>query len=602
MGNLKKAAIFLSFMLLLTVAIPAAQSKSYSYDYVKFDLYFQQNGSVYVKQERDYNFQGSYSYAYIDFLKKGSDGIKILNVADLDSKKLVDFHVSENLDSVTVTWYYSADYQAKRFLIEYFIQTPVKKYEDVSEFYWKLTDKPIEKIDNLDVNIHLPSASSDLFKIFMHSSASPGKIEFSNQYTDAFVNMKNIPSNTFVELRLLTSPQVFPEVQQINEKKYENILSDERGNLIIYGAYGFFSSIFFVAILALAPLIIFLILYMKYGREPRVEYDTVYEHEPPHDIPPMALSNLMEGEEMAGDIKREALGLLGTLFDLAVRGYLEIRERKEKKLLGLYESTEQVFILTKKGMKAQERSKLEYFEQLVLDFVFSCGSKPNEVTSSEISKYCKSNYSKVKVKIDDIDKFSRHWFERNYFKITDEKSSKMNKMFTYISTAFIIIYFIISYTHIMPFVLIFLGVLVICVILSTTNAISRRTPESALEMKRWKAFKKFISDFSAMKDAPASLLHIWDKYLVYAITLGVAKKLLENIKKLSLERNVPIAAVAWYNAGVPSAKGVMDVKAMSSFIDNLSNTVNALSSSTSVGGGFSGGGGGGGGGGGSGAG
>jgi len=135
----------------------------------------------------------------------------------------------------------------------------------------------------------------------------------------------------------------------------------------------------------------------------------------------------------------------------------------------------------------------------------------------------------------------------------------------------------------------------------TSVLISKRTYKSALEIKKWKAFKKYISDFSAMKDAPVILLKIWDEYLVYAIALGVAQKLLENLKELSIETRRSMTAVSWYHGISPIRGNTISPNAISGFIDSMSHTVSALSSSTSVGGGFSGGGGGGGGGGGSGA-
>ena len=58
------------------------------------------------------------------------------------------------------------------------------------------------------------------------------------------------------------------------------------------------------------------------------------------------------------------------------------------------------------------------------------------------------------------------------------------------------------------------------------KSLSRWSREGALEFKRWQAFRRFISDFSLMREAPSILLHIWDRYLVYAVVLGVAEDLL----------------------------------------------------------------------------
>lgn len=228
-----------------------------------------------------------------------------------------------------------------------------------------------------------------------------------------------------------------------------------------------------------------------------------------------------------------------------------------------------------------------------------CGSKHGEVTSSEITAYCQRNGMKVKQKIESIDKSARSWFEKKYFPIVDDSSRKEMHNFWIFLGGYAALVLVLSLAIGIPIIIFVFIESIILFIFS--RAITRRTYKSALEAKRWKAFKRFISDFSAMKDAPATLLHIWDEYLVYAIALGVAEKLLENIKNLSLETGKPIVAVGWYHGTAPFPSGTISPQAITGFIDNLSNTVSALNSSTSVGGGFSGSGGGGGGGGGSGA-
>ncbi len=315
----------------------------------------------------------------------------------------------------------------------------------------------------------------------------------------------------------------------------------------------------------------------------------------------MALANLLEGEEEAGDITLEARGLIATIFDLARRGYIEIIETEKKKFFGLLESKEQVFVLTEKGKKELENSQeleLTDFEHEILSFVFSCGSEPNKVSSSEITNYCKKNRYNVKRKIQEIDKKARDWFEKNIFPITEKKSSKIMNTYGLISTIGLFITFIATKFF---SILCLLPSISFIISIFATRTISRRTPESMFEVKRWKAFRKFILDFSEMKEAPATLLYVWDEYLVYAIVLGVAKVLLENLKELSIKLNQPIRGVGWYSARGITKAGTIAPESISGFISSLSSTINALSSSSSVGGGFSGGGGGGGGGGGSGA-
>ena len=59
--------------------------------------------------------------------------------------------------------------------------------------------------------------------------------------------------------------------------------------------------------------------------------------------------------------------------------------------------------------------------------------------------------------------------------------------------------------------------------------LGRWTPEGRLYYKRWNNFKKYLTDFSALKEHPPESIKIWDSYLVYATSLGVAEEVLHNM-------------------------------------------------------------------------
>jgi Predicted membrane protein (DUF2207) C-terminal domain len=63
----------------------------------------------------------------------------------------------------------------------------------------------------------------------------------------------------------------------------------------------------------------------------------------------------------------------------------------------------------------------------------------------------------------------------------------------------------------------------------------RRTPEGQLEAKRWEAFRRYLTDFPRLRDAPAATLELWESYLVYAIALGIADRVLAGAEAYRLE-------------------------------------------------------------------
>ncbi len=97
----------------------------------------------------------------------------------------------------------------------------------------------------------------------------------------------------------------------------------------------------------------------KTGKDPEARAITV-QYSPPPQLTPSEIGTLI-------DHKAEPHDITATLVDLAVRGYIHIEKRKDKKLLGLMSSTEYVFHLKKPH--DQWRDLTEH-EQYYLDGMF----------------------------------------------------------------------------------------------------------------------------------------------------------------------------------------------------------------------------------------
>ena len=592
-------------LLLLLLLVPITFSKSYQYDSIILDLDFYENGSVLIHQTRDYNFDGSFSWAYIDFKKTDAKDIKVIDLVDMKTGDTIPFTLEEDSKHVKVNWNYNAYNENKKFQIVYLIDGAVKKYEDVSEFYWKLIEEEHEKIKYLQVDTNLPKSSSNLFKVFVHSQGRNGKLEFLDDNSTARFTLEDIPRNTFVEMRMLTEPSIFSQIITISKPMYEKILKEEEKNYeenkpneTISSTLTILKIISYIIYLGV-PIVVLIYFYFKYGMEPKVSYEGIYEHEPPMDIPPMVLASLLD--KTIPNIQISARALLATLFDFAVRGFLVIKE--EKKKVFLFKTTVHKFELTKKGKDSKLKEKLTDFEWKIFSLFFKEISKDGKtVDTEEIKKWTQKNYT-FRKRLLDFSKTAKKWFEKKYFKIYEKKSEKARKKFLMFLLIFSIVGFFLGGFVVFMF---YFPIAFVSYLFSGT--ISRRTSESALQVKKWKAFKKMIEDFSDMKNAPTTLLHIWDRYLVYAVVLGVAEELLKNLEEFAIRTNQNVYGVGWYYGSSGVMYGTLSPKQFSILSSNISSTINsmtmssgAFSTSTSTGGGFSGGGGVGGGGGGSGA-
>jgi uncharacterized membrane protein YgcG len=56
---------------------------------------------------------------------------------------------------------------------------------------------------------------------------------------------------------------------------------------------------------------------------------------------------------------------------------------------------------------------------------------------------------------------------------------------------------------------------------------------------KWAAFRRFLKDFSTFDDAPALAVIVWERYLVYAVALGVADRVEKQVRELLPSEAIP---------------------------------------------------------------
>jgi uncharacterized membrane protein YgcG len=116
-----------------------------------------------------------------------------------------------------------------------------------------------------------------------------------------------------------------------------------------------------------APVLVFVFMYWLWytrGRDPRVGSVAV-QYEPPAGLTPGEAGSLVDDSADMRDIT-------ASIVDLAVRGFLEIEERKTDHMMGLYSSQDFAFILKK---KPAEWVNVKPHELLLLAGLFSNGTR-----------------------------------------------------------------------------------------------------------------------------------------------------------------------------------------------------------------------------------
>jgi uncharacterized membrane protein len=589
-----------------------AAAKSYYLPEVRTEVVLQADGSAHVVQERTFAFDGMFSWADIDLRKQGASDIRLNRLAMETEAGWQDIEPQELTNtarSLYVRWGYSAEDETRTFLLDYTVVGAVRRYADVAEFYWKVIEDEHEKIDRIAVRVVLPAPSPDLFKIYVHAAARPGSLVFARTMDTAYIEQAGIPKNAFVEVRALSEPGIYPQIAQISQKRYEQILAEEKRNFLSASLKTYFFLPLGLLLLIPLPVILLIVFYRKYGREPKLAYEAIYEHEPPREAPPAVVPLILHQKPDKSSLTQPLFsGMMATLLDLARRGAVVVQETKEG------HHTRYSFRL----VKPELAEKAGEFAPGVLEFFFGrVAAGRAEFDETDLKAYGRGNSLEVKAFVGEIFDDGMAWWRKALgTEFVERASSRAYGTFTllvlvcaglgaysFVSGLSSIVYFEGPSRLIVSAVV---GGLVFVAFLALGSTILRWTETAYLEHRRWRNFRKFLTDFSAIEQAPVNLLAIWEQYYVYAVALGVATEFLKHVTKLAEQRGTGLALPIWYIAaggapGTSLASMGQGLSGFSSFASNLSGMMSSFSTASSSGGGFSGGGGGGGGGGSSGA-
>jgi uncharacterized membrane protein len=641
----------------ICAAAPASSSaeKSYFYPEISMTITFAPDGTADVDEIRTFSFDGSFSWAKLEKDVQGQYGryrVEYLDVSDADTGERFRTERLDRSGYDVIKWYYSARDETRRFRIRYRVHGAVQRYGDAAQFYWKVIGEEHERIERLRVTLLPPAPSESLMKVFVHGPGV-GRLDIADDRSRAAIAVDGVPRNRFVEIRALMDPSLFGAAGVQGGESHASLLEDEkriterwrraeerrlernrrrggelRAALILGG------------MMIAAFVIVYIRFFRVYGREYDVGYTDRYERKPPRDIPPCYLPAIMT----QSGAKAEEMGkaFMAALLECARLGCLEIRERVKEGLIFKQKDFEYELTALGREILAGRREAvrretghgdpggsggglnggtagsryesraaagptrpLTFFERDVLEAVFIEAGDGTKATGDGIKKWA-SGKSGAKTEfyrfVEERGKRMRREFEREHFPLDDPASERAKKRFFGITALIAVVpaAVFLAVTRNPVFLPIPLWIIIVGAIL--TLPLARRTREAALEHERWTAFKRFMTDFSAMKDAGVSLLPLWEHYLVYAAALGVAEKLLKNLELVAHEYGTVVPAAVWFHsaagAGIGGAAGAA-FESVGASIANLQALSSALSTTTSSGGGFSGGGGGGGGGGGS---
>ena len=543
---LRKASInpaILRTVILLLVflcMVPSVSARDYALEGAATNITIDPNGLVHVEESISYTFEGNYNEVFR--ILKVSPGESIQNIQGYCSDEACTFRVEPTSEGYELIGGLPTPTPEKvTFFISYDHYGAVKVHSDVSEFHYKLWGEEWEKpLGSLKGSIALPLNNESELQYWIHPT---GYTQEANVEQNVLSIMTDeIPSYQWYEIRV-----VFPRIESPNSslvqvdnaeglKEIKSIENEYemKGSIL----KGLSSLTILFALLALAfPFLI----YIRYGREPKIDYEAIYEREPPTDSRPAVVNAIMQGKIGTPTMD----GFTATVMNLANLGYISLHTVKseESKAFGLFKSESEDILIELVSSDSYETAnvnlpKLENFEKDVFNLLKKHASE-NKVSWDILKKELGKGTDFYQFMLAWNKKVERHIVVEKLFRSTGNTYVGIFGVATIIAA---VVYFIAISKYFpsnsfpqasnLNILVVLIGVFgLVMIIFSGTfeKVLGRWTPEGRLYYKRWNNFKKYLTDFSALKEHPPESIKLWDSYLVYATALGVAEEVLKNM-------------------------------------------------------------------------
>ena len=601
---------------LLAWLVPGvAAAKSFTLLNLTHDLYFLGDGSVRVVDTRTYDFRGSYSFAKINIEPRSSGGsgnasVRFEQAVATDGKPAPASSVEGN----TLRLDFSASDEQRSFRFAYTIQGDLDIANDVAQFDRQLLTSSHNDVSNYTVILHAPAPNPKPFRVFVFTGRSRiGTLTFNDALGTATIKLPEVSEDEFVRVRAFMPTGQFPSATKTVAKDAFNgwladIKRDTQGfrdasSAALQNGEGGFAEppppppawlllLPFVSVIFIGANI--WTVYQRYGKEPATLEVGRYYREPAEDIAPSAVPYIITQNSPGAQALGKAVG--ATLLDFARRGYIKLERQRSSGFLGLGAKDETCFALENRP----DFGLLSAFEAQLWSALNSARGSDNIVTPTELKLYFQSRPTLAT----SLSALPRDGYESVHGALLDISSSAKGTpwmVLAFIAGVLSLIggFFLLETLTAVGVGLMIAGVLNILAGVIAGIALPRWNTDKLLNAKRWVAYKNFLTDFSAMKDAPAEHLKLWDYHFVYASALGVAAAYLQNIKRLAQEYPNSYYTPTWIGYYAASGLGglggnVADItdsltalnslSAISSNLTNLESAFNPSSNSGSSGG------------------
>lgn len=578
-------ATLLANLLILLLFVNTGHASEHPFEISDVEIHAQidAKGDMKVTEHDTYRFNGAFNGVFVQLDSSGSDGIGDFKAFEVTPEQEIPLAIDKTVEGTQITYkvYDQAKDESKIFKFTYECKNVVQVYEDTAELYWQFFNKTNPStLGTVHIHVKLPGGvRKDEILAFGHGPLS-GAVTILD---DGAVEYQVAPmqAKKMLEVRIMFPKSYVPDSTKIKNAPMLNKIMQEEvrwaedaDNERESDQIQKWSTLNYAIALLVANVALIIILYFKYAKQSKPEWNGNYYRELPEDVTPAVVSYLM-------DFNVQNRDLMATLFDLVRKKYVDLQGVKKAEGLFHKDKTDYRFKLINEqtdGLKQHEANLIRWF--------FKQLGQNNEISLSDIRDYTKKN-ANAQLFVKQLKEWKaivvKEASQLGYFDLS--KAGPRIAIITALVQMFVLL-FILSAVE-----------LSLCAIplLLYGIKVKRRTKTGVTELAKWKAFKRFLQNYSQLASREPMAVHLWEHYFVYAISLGVAKKMIgmTNIDVQQADRDKN--AVYWT---VTDSGLYQQFEHFAKSFDKTVSAAKSNSSSRGSGGGFSSGGGGGGGGGG----
>ena len=529
--NVKNAfTIILLFLILFSAvsAVSADDDRSYTIDRAFVDLTIGSDGLLHVNERYDYSFDGKFNGVYRDIPLKPGESIKNIEIS-ADGAYPVLVQSDEGGYKHLKIYLYSDAAHTKgirdcnvNIYISYDMVNVVTLFNDVGGLQYKLWgDEWDVGVGEVYVNVNLPGKTGNEYFLnpqeFNATSTLKGDTITAETYS--------IPEGDFYELLVLMPLSDFNDAtyaKHVNQNGRDMIMKNLEDSV---NGRNFWNTTYVVlGLLSILSPIGAVFTYLRYGREPKVDYDGIYERELPTNDPPEVINALVEDRTDLGTPTMKG-------FEASIMNIID------KKVFRLSPQENVDFdtrdlILT---FDQDKKSELSESEKIVFNTLEHFANN-NTLNLSMLNGQLSTEYE-AKWFMSQLEMWEKN--VENQINLEEYFDGTGSSMISFISVAglvFGVIIAILGFTTELGngvYALaggIFLIIFSIAIMRLDEDIFGRWTESGRVFYLKWRNFKKFLKDNSLINEHLPESIVVWKKYLIYGAALGVADKVYDAMK------------------------------------------------------------------------